>query len=881
MIEHQASMTTPEQLEALDVARGLAAAGVPVFVARPDPRQKIGFRLPNNWQFTVADPAVVDTWLPGSALCAVMGHGLDLLDVDPHKGGDLTALGGHVPMSYGVASTPSGGMHSFIASIDVHSRDNVLPGVDVKAGAADGEGRGFAFIAPTVKPSKVTGEPGAYRWIAAPDATRVAALRAGEIVDDTGATLRALIEQVRATAGRPGGSAGPEGEAAAYDGPAFADMPAEMQAQVRGWVSGAIDGVQRELKDSAGWAPGQTDDRGRGWEKLQADAALRLGRLARATWNDLELADAEAIFLAAAPVDGSWGSDDVALKWNQQHHRLDPAPWPEIRSAADRDAQAWAALGVDLATVGSPEAGGDGQDPSAGPQLLQDAHVATWVAQSLLRGRYCWSAGFGWRRWDGRRWRSSTEESVCEVVRLGLIEQQAQEARAGATAERIGALAKLLSAARIRAVTALARGILEVDADRFDRQPDLLNVGNGVIDLATGDLRPHDPELLLTKVSTIDYRPDAQHADWHTALQALPDDVVRWLQVRIGQAATGHMTPDDLLPVLQGGGSNGKTTVMAAIRRALGDHAVVVPERVLLSNPSDHPTELMTLHGARLALIEETPEARHLNVKRLKDIVGTPTMTARLIRKDNVTWEATHSLLLTSNYCPRVDESDHGTWRRLALVRFRRTFSGADGDPGLRDRLRDGRQGQLEAVLAWVVAGARTWYAADRIMPPLPALVEADTREWRSEADHVLAYLDEQLTFDPSACVLASELLADFNMWVARRGGRPWADQTFAARFGGHAEIDAHEVRKTRVRDLSGVSRKGHFAEAAGGRPNVWIGVRWQTSGDHETAGQSGLDGGGQGHSVNALQNPLREVTGPPPSTPVQTLPSTSIGARS
>ena len=78
----------------------------------------------------------------------------------------------------------------------------------------------------------------------------------------------------------------------------------------------------------------------------------------------------------------------------------------------------------------------------------------------------------------------------------------------------------------------------------------------------------------------------------------------------------------------------------------------------------------MTLRGARLALLEETPEARHLNVKRLKDTVGTPRMSARYIRQDTVEWDCTHSLFVSTNYRPRVDETDHGTWRRLALVTF-------------------------------------------------------------------------------------------------------------------------------------------------------------------------------------------------------------------
>ena len=238
----------------------------------------------------------------------------------------------------------------------------------------------------------------------------------------------------------------------------------------------------------------------------------------------------------------------------------------------------------------------------------------------------------------------------------------------------IRAYTRRLNAGSVRAVADLSRGLVLAEAAAFDQHPDLLNVDNGVVDLRTGELKPHDPALLLTKCSPAQYRTGAAHPDWTAALKALPDDVADWMQVRFGQAVTGHPPPDDLLPVLQGGGENGKSTVVAAIGRALGDHAVTVPERVLLANPSDHPTELMTLRGARLALIEETPEARHLSVKRLKDLLGSDQMSARYIRGNPVSWTPTHSLMLTTNYTPRVDETDHGTWRRLALVKFPYTF---------------------------------------------------------------------------------------------------------------------------------------------------------------------------------------------------------------
>ena len=164
-------MTGHEQ--ALETARSLAAAGVPVFVAYPHP-DKPGDYLPRGrWQQTSPNPAYVDAWRPGLALCAVMGQGIDLVDIDPRNGGDTATLAGLTPEVLGAAISPSGGYHLFVRSMGVRSRDGVLPGIDVKAGDPDGDGRGFAFIAPTVRISKTTGEPATYKWVNIPDLAKL------------------------------------------------------------------------------------------------------------------------------------------------------------------------------------------------------------------------------------------------------------------------------------------------------------------------------------------------------------------------------------------------------------------------------------------------------------------------------------------------------------------------------------------------------------------------------------------------------------------------------------------------------------------------------------------------------------------------------------
>ena len=76
----------------------------------------------------------------------------------------------------------------------------MLPASTSKQATPNRKGRGFAFIAPTVRTSKTTGELVAYRWIKAPDLARLGR------EDTSGGRLAELVRQARgsrkATAGR-------------------------------------------------------------------------------------------------------------------------------------------------------------------------------------------------------------------------------------------------------------------------------------------------------------------------------------------------------------------------------------------------------------------------------------------------------------------------------------------------------------------------------------------------------------------------------------------------------------------------------------------------------------------------------------------------------
>lgn len=461
-----------------------------------------------------------------------------------------------------------------------------------------------------------------------------------------------------------------------------------------------------------------------------------------------------------------------------------------------------------------------------------------------LRTTLAWTSGRGWLRYrtDAGYWESVSDVTARDLLRREMDTYWRYVARQpDFRPEDLKKLMVLADKRKIDRVLSLMAGVLETRDGVFDRDPWLLCVGNGVVDLHP--ISPDDePELLewspsyyMTRHTSVAYRPGYRSEDWEMALDALPDtSEVRWLQARFGQAATGKMVPDAKIVLCTGGGSNGKSTILQAVRTALGTYAVVVPESILTANPGTHPTELTTLMGARLALIEELPEGKYLPSKRLKDLAGTPRITARRLYKDFVEWDASHSLFVTSNYRPLVSETDDGTWRRLVQMSFPMKFvsptqpliraNELHGDRGLPDRLLHGKE-QLEAVLGWIVEGAA--HGADRT-EDVPDRIRNETREWRNDADLLRAFVMERCELDPDGMVTKGELYEQYRWWVTDKGHVPPSETSFSSRLNEHPEL-GDMVSEGRTRSAKGISRASSPASPLdGSQHRVWKGLKFR-----------------------------------------------------
>lgn len=486
---------------------------------------------------------------------------------------------------------------------------------------------------------------------------------------------------------------------------------------------------------------------------------------------------------------------------------------------------------------------------SQGALAVSDSFFVERVVDERLEQEYCWSPQLGWMYWDGRVWAMVDETKVRDEVRTYVAEWVAGQIKNPTAGVGMEDLIKLLSKGRLSAVTDLARGILHVDAAEFDTDPDVITVENGTIDLKTGALMPHDKDRYLTRYVPTPYIPGAHHDDVDIMLSAVAPEVAAYLQVRLGQGITGHVPDDDVMMLLHGDGKNGKSAVVDALTGALGGQhgsgALTFIDDSVLTGDRDAKEERMALRGARLVVAEELPEGRRLNVVQLKKAVGTSVMKSRHLYHREVQWMTSHSLMITTNYRPVVNETDHGTWRRLALIPFPYTFVATPTNdthraavPGIKERLKYGTA-QHVAVLAWLIAGAQFWYAAGQKMPEHPEAVVEATREWRAESDVVLRYWNERLTPEPEAHVISTELVEDFTNFLKELNQPTWSSKTVLDRFGSHEETKRSHVTKQQIQGKPGLSRPHRQAEPwSGAHPVVptrymaWLGVRFVSAGD-------------------------------------------------
>jgi putative DNA primase/helicase len=394
--------------------------------------------------------------------------------------------------------------------------------------------------------------------------------------------------------------------------------------------------------------------------------------------------------------------------------------------------------------------------------------------------RYCERLG-GWLAWDGRRW--AADENG-EVARRAKETARAifDEARECPDDDRRKALYKhglnSESKYRVAAMMAMAQSELPVVArpEDFDRDPWLLNVSNGTIDLRTGGLLPHQRDDLITRLAPVEYDPEAEAPTWAAFLDRVMDgnqELIAFLQRAIGYTL-GASTREQVLFILFGGGSNGKSTFSETVRALLGDYAQQTPvDTLMIKHGQTIPNDVARLRGARLVTASEAEEGQRLAESLVKAMTGGDALAARFLHAEWFEFVPVFKLWLHTNHKPTIYGTDLAIWRRIRLVPFTVTIPPDEQDRDLGRKL----QAELPGILAWAVQGCLAW---QRDGLGAPEEVTQATQDYRAEMDKLGGFLSDCCVLDAKAQAQAGDLYQAYKDWCEANGER----EVSGTRFG-------------------------------------------------------------------------------------------------
>jgi len=421
-----------------------------------------------------------------------------------------------------------------------------------------------------------------------------------------------------------------------------------------------------------------------------------------------------------------------------------------------------------------------------------------------------------WFVWDGRVWEP---DAVREASRLAELTIRAllKEAAEADDEDTIKWAVRCNKSARARTeMLEVVKHRTAVRIDDFDRNPWLLGVENGVLDLKTGKLLPHRRKDMISVLCPTTYDPAAACPRWEQFLAEIMDcneEMIACLQRMAGYFLTGDISVQ-ILPIVYGPGSNGKNVFLDTLMGIMGPHAAEAPDGLVTARHTDeHPTEIADLYGKRLVVASETEEGRKMRIGLVKKMTGNKYLKGRFMRQDYFQFERTHKTVLVTNNKPVITEVSNAIWRRLRLIPFTVTIPEDKQDKRLTEKL----MAEWPGILAWAVRGCLDWQQRQCDLA-LPETVQEATAEYQTDSDPVGAFIEERCVVVEGVKVARSALYQAYEEWAKSTGEQTLSGKAFANRMRGRGFDDSGSTAEhgKRLRAWSGIALAGPAEEVPG-----------------------------------------------------------------
>ncbi|MGU8649940.1 phage/plasmid primase, P4 family [Clostridium perfringens] len=283
--------------------------------------------------------------------------------------------------------------------------------------------------------------------------------------------------------------------------------------------------------------------------------------------------------------------------------------------------------------------------------------------------------------------------------------------------------------------------LVSKDFDDFNRNPYLVNVRNGLLDIRDMSFKEHTPSYLSTVQLNVEYNPQVDCPQFKKFLNEVLDcKLIPLVQEIVGYLLTTN-TASQKAFVFWGPARTGKSTLLWVV------------EYLLLGkkNVSNIPWQEIgdkfktaELLGKLANVFSDLPSKSIDDTGIFKVVTGEDYLMAEKKNKNPFKFKPFARLVFSCNELPRnyVDRTE-GFYRRLIIVPFSRQIEKSKIDKALKYKF----QREKEGILNWALEGLKRLYENNFEFSE-NELTDGVKKEYKRENNNVISFVEECCELD-------------------------------------------------------------------------------------------------------------------------------------
>ena len=341
--------------------------------------------------------------------------------------------------------------------------------------------------------------------------------------------------------------------------------------------------------------------------------------------------------------------------------------------------------------------------------------------------------------------------------------------------------------------------LVSKDFDDFNRNPYLVNVRNGLLDIRDMSFNEHTPSYLSTVQLNVEYNPQVDCPQFKKFLNEVLDcKLIPLVQEIVGYLLTTN-TASQKAFVFWGPARTGKSTLLWVV------------EYLLLGkkNVSNIPWQEIgdkfktaELLGKLANVFSDLPSKSIDDTGIFKVVTGEDYLMAEKKNKNPFKFKPFARLVFSCNELPRnyVDRTE-GFYRRLIIVPFNRQIEKSKIDKSLKYKF----QREKEGILNWALEGLKRLYENNFEFSE-NELTDGVKKEYKRENNNVISFVEECCELDGLFSCSRIELYEAYKEFCVEAGLKALSQIKFNKELEGNFNIT--RSRSGKLRSWNGVRIK-------------------------------------------------------------------------